>query len=100
MKRNYVSLIMRILGIGIILAGIILTIIPLFDFNMYTFNLGQSMIYAFGFSFVGIVLIILSVIYNTLYPNKNTKTIDEIAEVVKKELKKELLKEQKVNNYA
>ena len=89
MKRIYVSLIMRIVGIGIIIAGIVLTIIPLFDFDVFTFELGKSIIYAFGFSFVGIVLIVLSVIYNSLTSINNTKSTDEIAESVKKTLTKE-----------
>ena len=89
MKKNYVGLIMMLAGIGIIIAGIILTVIPLFDFDVYTFNLGQSLIYAFGFSFVGIVLIIMSVIYNTLYNNKVTKITDEIAKSVKEHIEKE-----------
>ena len=89
MKKNYVSLIMMIAGIGIIIAGIILTIIPLFDFNAFTFELGKSMVYAFGFSFVGIVLIVMSVIYNSLCTINNTKSTDEIAKSVKESLEKE-----------
>jgi uncharacterized membrane protein len=89
MKKNYISLIMLIAGIGIILTGITLTVIPLFNFDVFTFNLGQAMVYALGFSFVGIVLIILSVIYNSLFSSKDTKSTEEIAKTVKESLEKE-----------
>lgn len=86
MKRNYVSLIIRIMGIGIIITGFIMTAIPLFNFNVFTFNLGRAIVFAFGFTFIGIVLIIGSIVYNSY---KRINSIDEIADQVKDNLVKE-----------
>ena len=90
MKKNPISLIMLLAGIGIIITGIVMTVIPLFNFNVFTFNLGKSIVYAFVFTFVGIVLIILSIMYNSKKIIDSTNnTIDSIAESVKETLLKE-----------
>lgn len=90
MKKNYISLIFRIIGIILIITGIIMTVIPMFSFDVFTFNLGRSMIFAFGFTFVGIVLIIISVMLNTSLFNGKTKELeDEISELIKTEINEE-----------
>ena len=61
MKSSKIGLIFKILGFGLVTFGIILTIIFMIDFNAYNFNLIRVMIFALGFPFVGIVIIIISV---------------------------------------
>lgn len=94
MKKNPISLIILLAGVGIIITGIVMTVIPLLNFNVFTYNLGRSIVYAFVFSFVGIVLIILSIMYNSKRILDSTnKTIDTIAENVKETI----LKEKEIN---
>ena len=97
-KSPIVSTIIRIVGIAIIAIGIVMTIIPMFNFNVFTFNLGRSMVFAFGFSFVGIFLIVISVIYKSLYSNNNNLSTDEISKKVKKNLEEEKIKKEQSKN--
>ena len=98
-KSPIVSTIMRIVGIAIIAIGIVMTAIPMFNFDVFTFNLGRSMVFAFGFSFVGIFLIVISVIYKSLSSNINNKlSTDEISEKVKKNLEEEKTKKEQSKN--
>ncbi len=64
MKSSKIGLIFKILGFGLVTFGIILTIVFMIDFNAYNFNLIRVMIFALGFPFVGIVIIIISVALN------------------------------------
>ena len=90
-KNSIVATIIRIVGIAIIAVGIIMTVIPMFNFNVFTFKLGKSIVFALGFSFIGIVLIIISVIYKTISGNYNSikTTTDEIAEKIKRTIQTE-----------
>jgi len=81
--KKYISLFMLIGGIIIIIAGIVFTIIPLLDFDAFTFPLGKAIIFVFGFSFIGIVMIVLSSIIKSY--NK-INLMDDIANNVKNEL--------------
>ena len=91
MKKNPISIIILLTGIGIISTGIVMTTISLINFNVFTFNLGKAIVYIFGFSFAGIVLIILSIIYNSRkIINSANNTIDQIAHKVKKTLENEI----------
>lgn len=91
MKKNPISMIILMFGVGIIITGIAMTIIQLTNFNVFTFNIGKAIVFAFGFTFVGIVLIIISVIYNSKkIIDKNINTIDTIADKVKETLTNEI----------
>ena len=93
MKRNYISIIFAIFGILAIVAGITLTVIPLFDFDVFTFNLGKSMVTALVFPFIGIVLITFSVILHIMGKSTDKMaSINDIAKSVKGDL------ENKANN--
>ena len=83
------------IGVALIVTGIIATIIQLSNFDVYTFNLGKSIILVFGFSFVGIVCIISAIALRpteTTTANKKTshkKSLKEIASEVKSKLNEE-----------
>ena len=81
--KNIFIYIIRILGIILVLSGIIFPIIPLFSFDAYTFPLGKSIVFAFGFTFVGIVFTVGSFIVKSY---NRINEINEIASKVKDEL--------------
>ena len=81
--KKYIALFLQIGGFLIIGAGIIFTIIPMFSFNAYTFPLAKSIIFIFGFTFFGIVMIVVSSIIKSYH---NISIRNNIANNVKNEL--------------
>ena len=83
------------IGVALIVTGIIATIIQLSNFDVYTFNLGKSIVLVFGFSFVGISCIISAIALRpteTTTANKTTsrkKSLEDIASEVKSKLNEE-----------
>ena len=90
MKNSYIYII-RILGVILVLSGIIFPIFPLINFDAYTFPLGKSIVFAFGFTFVGIVLIVGS------FVAKSYDKINEINEIASK-VKEDLNENKKIKN--
>ena len=85
MKKKFsIAMLFRILGILIILYGIISTGLSLINFDVYTYNLLGSTVSMIGSMFVGIVLIIISVVINA--NKQQNDTSNEIAKKMKEEL--------------
>ena len=81
--KKYIALFLQIGGFLIIGAGIIFTVIPMFSFDAFTFPLAKAIVFVFGFTFFGIVMIVVSSIIKSYY---NISLMNNIADNVKSEL--------------
>lgn len=92
MNKTLVT-IFRILGISFIVLGVVLTIVSMTKFDVFTYKLTTGMIVGIAFPFVGIVLIVIATIMSTISTDKTetdtNKSEKEIAELVKNSLKSE-----------
>lgn len=86
-KNKALVIIFRILGIGLFVLGIIITIVSIAKFDVFTYKLNTGVIFGIAFPFVGIVLVIISTIIGTM--STRSDIVDNVAKQVKDVLKNE-----------
>ena len=86
-KNKALVITFRILGIGLFVLGIIMTIVSISKFDVFTYKLNTGVIFGIAFPFVGIVLVIISTIIGTM--STRSDIVDNVAKQVKDVLKNE-----------
>lgn len=87
------SLIFKILGGVLITIGIVITIIPLFNFDGQTFKLIPALLSGLAMPLVGMSMIIITIIIDT--NNASNDEIDQISSKARKEITKSNLEKSK-----
>ena len=86
-KNKALVITFSILGIGLFVLGIIMTIVSISKFDVFTYKLNTGVIFGIAFPFVGIVLVIISTIIGTM--STRSDIVDNVAKQVKDVLKNE-----------
>lgn len=85
-----------VIGFGIIIFGIVLTVIPLFNFDGRTFKLIPALISGLLLPLIGIITIVGTIIASTI--KKSNDEIEDISNKVKKEMGNIKAKSQSATN--
>lgn len=86
-KNKALVITFRILGIALFVLGIVMTIVSIAKFDVFTYRLNTGMIFGIAFPFVGIVLVIISTVIGTM--SSKSDITEDVAKQVKNVLKNE-----------
>lgn len=83
-KNSIIYIICNLIGTAIIIAGILMTIIPLFNFNGQTFKLIPALMSGILLPLVGIIIIVITTIVKI--NSKSNQEIEEISAKAKEKI--------------
>lgn len=95
-KNSLIYIILNLIGTALIIAGILMTVIPLFNFNGQTFKLIPALMSGILLPLVGIIIIVISTIANINI--KSNQEIEEISAKAKEKILNDKSKDTQTQN--